>query len=161
MAHVENALLVALLASLIGLGTFQIVVRNFGSGGPAWTEELVRILVLWVAMAGAMVASRNAKHISIDLVSRLVPPRARHAIAILSSLFTAAVAALIAYYCLEFVKIEYEFGSMVLDGVDAWIVQMIMPLGFGVIAARYLCHAVSEAFAIFKEQEHGDGVADT
>ena len=67
-------------------------------------------------MGSAMAAARSANHIKIDLVSRLVSPRVRRIISILSSLFTAAVSFTVAYYCLEFVKIEYEFGSKVLDG---------------------------------------------
>jgi TRAP-type C4-dicarboxylate transport system permease small subunit len=147
-ARLEDTLLVALLASLIGLGAFQIGMRNFGGSAPAWIDELVRIIVLWLAMTGAMTASRFANHITIDLVSRLAPPRARHAIAILASLFTVCVCALLAYYCFEFVKIEYEFGSKVLKGVAAWTVQAILPVGFAVIALRYLCLAVEEVRAL-------------
>jgi TRAP-type C4-dicarboxylate transport system permease small subunit len=157
---VEDALLVALLSSLIGLGAYQIAMRNFGGGSPAWIEELVRIIVLWVAMTGAMAASRSANHITIDLVSRMVSPRARHFIAILAALFTVAVSSAIAYYCYDFVMIEYEFGSKVLKGVEAWTVQLIMPVGFAVIAVRYLHHALDEAVAIFKEKERNEGRAN-
>ena len=153
VALAEDTLLVVLLSSLIGLGTFQIAMRNFGGSSPAWVEELLRIFVLWLAMTGAMAAARSANHITIDLVSRMVAPRARHAIALLSSLFTAAVSLTVAYYCLEFVKIEYEFGSTVLKGVSAWIVQLIMPVGFAAIAVRYLCHSISEAAALLKTDE--------
>lgn len=153
VALAEDTLLVGLLTSLIGLGTYQIAMRNFGGSSPAWTDELLRILVLWLAMTGAMAAARSANHITIDLVSRMVSPRMRHAISTLSSLFTAAVSMALAYYCFEFVKIEHEFGSTVLKNVSAWTVQSIMPVGFAAIAVRYLCHSANEALTLVKGEQ--------
>ncbi|GIS19200.1 MAG: hypothetical protein CM15mP120_11160 [Pseudomonadota bacterium] len=37
-----------------------------------WGDSAVRVMVLWVTMLGAMVASRDDSHIRIDLVGRFL-----------------------------------------------------------------------------------------
>ena len=63
-------LLALLLTSMIGIAAFQVVLRNFFDSGLYWGDSAVRVMVLWVAMLGAMVASRKDEHIRIDLVAR-------------------------------------------------------------------------------------------
>ena len=41
-------------------------------GGVYWGDSAVRVMVLWVTMLGAMVASRDDSHIRIDLVGRFL-----------------------------------------------------------------------------------------
>ena len=73
----ENSLLSIVLVSMILLASGQIGLRNlFGSGFP-WADEALRLLVLWVAMLGAVAASRENRHISIDILSRVLPERPR------------------------------------------------------------------------------------
>jgi len=71
--RVENGILVVLLLSMLAMAVFQIVLRNLFESGIVWGDILVRILVLWVGLAGAMVASRKGNHINIDILSRYLP----------------------------------------------------------------------------------------
>ena len=63
-------MLISLLISMILLSSGQIVLRNFFDIGIIWIDPLLRVLVLWTALVGATVASRENKHIRIDLLSR-------------------------------------------------------------------------------------------
>ncbi len=71
--RVEDFLLFLLLAGMILLATGQIALRNFFAAGVIWGDELLRIILLWLALFGAMAASRDNKHINIDIVSRFLP----------------------------------------------------------------------------------------
>ena len=73
--RIEDAFLVGLLAFMIGLAFTQIVLRNGFSGGIIWADGLIRILVLWIGLVGAMVASRNGNHINIDIITKYLPDR--------------------------------------------------------------------------------------
>ena len=68
---VENAALVAVLAAMILLAGAQIVLRNFFDSGFPWADEALRLMVLWVAMLGAVAAGRENRHIAIDALSRI------------------------------------------------------------------------------------------
>ena len=76
----------------------QIVLRNFFDAGVFWAESFLRILVLWVAMLGAMVATRESNHISIDALSRFLGPQLRKLTRLATHLFSAGICAVVAYY---------------------------------------------------------------
>ncbi len=143
----EDSLLVAILIGMIGLASVQIILRNGFDSGLIWADELLRILVLWVAMAGAMVASRADRHLRIDVLARLMPIRPRLTVGALVDMFTAAVAGLVAWHAWRFVMESREYEDVLLGDLPAWWFQTILPLGFGLIALRYALFSLWRAWA--------------
>lgn len=133
----EDAVLAILLLGMIGLAAGQIVLRNFFDIGFFWTDETLRLLVLWLAMAGAVAASRTDRHISIAVLDRFLPASAKAGVKTVLDLFIAGISGLIAWHSIAFVRTSREFGDILLGGVPAWIPQAVLPLGFGLIAYRY------------------------
>jgi TRAP-type C4-dicarboxylate transport system permease small subunit len=121
----ENGLLTLMLISMIGLGTLQIVQRNFFGSGFIWTDELLRLLVLWLAMAGAVAASRDDRHIRHALLVRTI-----------LDLFTTTVCVLLAWHTARFVHGEWEYGATLFDGLPAWPFEVVIPVAFAIIAYR-------------------------
>ena len=135
---VKDSILIALLLVMIGMAVTQILLRNLFEFGIVWGDILVRILVLWIGLVGGMVASRQGKHISIDVVARYLPKRAKSIVGSVVSIFTAVVCTVAAYYSIRFVQAEFQDGGMAFARVPVWICEAIIPLGFSVIALRYL-----------------------
>ena len=135
--RLEEALLALLLTAMIGVAAAQVVLRNFFEGGLFWGDSAVRVMVLWVALLGAMVASRHDEHIRIDLAGRYLPPRFKAYVSRLVSLFTCTVLLIFAWYSFEFVRYEYEDGTLAFAQVPAWLCEAIMPIGAAVMAVRY------------------------
>ncbi len=133
----EEALLVLLLTSMISVAAAQVILRNFFDSGLYWGDAAVRVIVLWVAILGAMVASRADEHIRIDIASRFLPPQLLKYTGRLVYLFTCIVLALFTWYSYDFVRFEYEDGTIAFASVPAWVCEMIMPLGAGVMCLRY------------------------
>lgn len=142
LRSVESGLLVALLAAMIGVAAFQVVARNLFDSGLLWGDGFVRVLVLWVTLLGAMVASRNDEHIRMDLLGRLLDPRWSRRLRRLTSVFTVLILALFTWHSARFVWLDYQDGITAFAGVPAWICEIIMPVGAGVMALRYLLHTV-------------------
>lgn len=138
----EEALLVLLLVSMIMVAVAQIVLRNGFDAGFLWGDSFLRVLVLWIAMVGALVASRGQRHISIDVAGKYLPPVAAKAAAVFNGLFTAAVCFLLAWYSLEFVKLEFEYPSPAFANIPTWFCESIMPIAFSLIGLRYLIYAI-------------------
>lgn len=136
----EDAILVIILTAMIGLAFSQIVLRNFFDIGVIWSDELLRLMVLWLAVAGAVAASRTDKHINIAILDRLLPASAVRWSKVLIQLFTAAVCTTVAWYGTLFVLTSREFGDELLGGVPAWWLQAPLPLGFALMAWRYFVH---------------------
>ena len=143
--RIEDALLVVGLAGLILLGAAQILLRNAFSVGLVWADGLMRLTVLWLALLGAIAASRDRKHIAIDVTDRILPPRLRVAAAIVRNLFTSIVCALLAWYSWSFVRDSREFGDVLLGNLPAWWFQLILPVGFALISYRYLLRTARAA----------------
>jgi TRAP-type C4-dicarboxylate transport system permease small subunit len=68
--RVEQTLVSIFLSVMILIAFLQIVLRNLFATGFTWGDPLVRNLVLWVGFIGAAIATREGKHISIDVVSQ-------------------------------------------------------------------------------------------
>lgn len=133
----EDTVLVLLLCAMIVLACAQIVLRNFFDSGLIWGDEALRLMVLWLALAGAVAASRADKHIAIDVLSRFLPPLGQRLTRILTNGFTAFVCGLVAWHALQFVLQAYEFEDELLGGLPAWWFQAVMPVAFALMCWRY------------------------
>lgn len=134
----EDSILVSLLMAMLLLAVVQIGLRNLLDSGIIWGDALLRVLVLWVGLVGAMVASRRGDHINIDLFSRFAGASLQKIIAGVTSLATAFIACLLAYQSYRFILMEYEDGLIAFAGIPNWVCEIILPVAFAVIALRYL-----------------------
>lgn len=138
LLRVEDGFLVALLLAILAMAVVQIVLRNVFDSGIIWGDILVRILVLWIGMTGAVVASRKGEHINIDIVARQLPETARAVAGAVVAILTAAICTVASVYSFRFVASEAAFGGTAFASVPVWLCQVIIPLGFAMIALRYL-----------------------
>lgn len=145
-AHAEDALLLVILICMILLAGTQIVLRNFLDTSIFWGDEMLRVMVLWLTMAGALAASRMDKHISIAVVNRFLPQRAQLISKILIDLFTASICALFTWHSARFVMGSYEYGDVLMRSIPAWTLQIILPIGFALMTFRHLTLAIRRPF---------------
>lgn len=136
--RLETGFLVFLVACLLVLTCGQILVRNLFSITFLGSESLVRHLVLWIGLAGALAATRLDKHIRIDALLRLVPARMRAIVLGGADFFAAALCAYLAYIAGRFVLDERAFGALAFFAVPAWVAQLCFPLAFGLMGLRFL-----------------------
>ena len=141
-ALVEDALLVLILAAMVILAAIQIILRNFFDGAILWAGPMLRVGVLWVGMIGAMVATRSDNQISIDAVSRFLPKLWKARVRVVTDLFTAIVAAVVAWSAFRLVLDDRAAGVTAVAFVPLWVCEAILPVAFGVIAIRYFLFAI-------------------
>jgi TRAP-type C4-dicarboxylate transport system permease small subunit len=147
--------LVLMLGIMVLLAGAQIVARNLLGEGLVWSDQLLRIMVLWVGLLGALAASRDNNHIVIDLVPKLLPARWKRGIEVLVCAFTMGVCALVAWHSGRFVIEEYGYSQPLLGPVPGWVFQTIIPLGFGLIAWRYAVFTVIALRATWRTDAAG------
>ena len=151
--NIEDGLLVIMLLSMIALAFSQIVMRNVFGTGIVLLDPLLRIMVLWVGLLGALVASRQKKQISVDVLTRILPPGLKNASFIITRTFAAIVSGIIGWHSWLFVIDEWKLGTKAFSVVPAWLAELIIPFGFSVIAIRYSIQAIS---ALIGNQQQGD-----
>ena len=144
----EDAVLLVILVSMILLAGAQIFLRNFFDSSLFWGDEMLRMMVLWLTVAGGLAASRMDKHISIAVLDRFLPDRMQVVTKVLVDLFTAAISGLFSWHSARFVMASYEFGDTLLGDTPAWLLQIILPIGFGLIAYRHLVFVIKRSFKL-------------
>ncbi|HHO48638.1 MAG TPA: TRAP transporter small permease [Desulfobacteraceae bacterium] len=149
---VTNGLLCLLLLVMIGLACTQIFLRTFFSGGLLWADPLLRYLVLWSGMIGAVVATREGKHIAIDVITYLASETLGRWIRPVVNLFSMAVATVLTLAACIFIRNEAMFGSPSLLGVPSWIWNLIFPLAFAMIAFHFFVALLADVPALFRRR---------
>lgn len=140
--RLEDLTLVLLLSTMMLTAVLQIVLRNTTGAALVWGDTLVRILVLWVGLVGAMVATRQNKHINIDVVTRHLSPGAARAVNGITLLSASLICLVTAWYSFLFVRMEFEFTTPAFADVPTWACQTIIPAAFLVMALRCLGIAI-------------------
>lgn len=135
--RVEDWLLISMLAAMVILAVTQIAYRNFSGGGVAWIDPLLRMLVLWVALSGAVIASRTDNHIRIDFFAKYISGKYYIYIKRVVHAYCVLICAVIAWYSISFVQMDYEYETVAFAGIPAWITELIIPVAFGLMAFRY------------------------
>jgi TRAP-type C4-dicarboxylate transport system permease small subunit len=144
----ENTLLITMLALMVLLAAAQILLRNFLDMSIFGADQLLRLLVLWVAFMGAVAASREGKHIHVDVIARWLPGRVKAGVGALTDLFTLVVCLLLAWQALRFMQSARDSGEMAFGSLPVWVAETILPLAFTLIALRYalrFVHHVQQA----------------
>ena len=148
IARVEQFFLALSLSLMVIVAFLQIVLRNLFTTGLPWADELVRYCVIWVGFLGAALATKEGKHIGMDVVSRWVSGTRRRALQGFTHLVSAVVSAALAVAAVKFVRVEVQMGTKAFFGLASWIVQIVIPITFGTMTIRYACFAIAELIKI-------------
>lgn len=151
--RIEQILLVLLLSFMILIAFFQIVLRNLFSTGLAWGDPLVRNLVLWVGFIGAAIATREGKHINIDVIFRWRPSLAKTFIEGITHLVAFLICGFLTFATLKFIKNEIQMGSMAFLRIPSWIPEIILPMTFGLMTFRFGLRSLKGFRMILKGQK--------
>ena len=138
ISSLETVLVTILLALMILAAFSQIVLRNFFATGIDWGDALVRYLVVWVAFIGAAIATREGKHITIDLLSRWLTGGGSIAIQALACFFSAVICGLLTLAAIKFIWFEAQMGGTAFFKLPVWVPELIMPVTFGLMTLRFV-----------------------
>jgi TRAP-type C4-dicarboxylate transport system permease small subunit len=135
--RVEQTLISIFLSVMILIALLQIVLRNLFATGLTWGDPLVRNLVLWVGFIGAAIATREGKHISIDVVSQWVPSRRKVFLEVIIDVSSFIICGLLTFAAVKFIRNEALMGTVTFLGIRAWVPELILPITFGLMTLRF------------------------
>ncbi len=150
ISRVEQVLVTILLTMMILMAFSQIVLRNFFDTGISWGDSLVRYLVVWVGFIGAAIATREGKHINIDVVSRWLTGPESNYIRLISHFFSAVVCGLLTLAAVRFILFEAQMGSTVFFKLPVWVPEIVIPVTFGLMTLRFAVRFIREYASILK-----------
>lgn len=133
----EDLLLAVLLSALVILAAAQIFLRLGFDEALSFADPVARALVLWVGLLGALAATREGKHISLDVLSARLHGPWKRAAQVAAALVGLIVCALLGWYSLALIALEREAASEWIAGVPSWVPQLILPVAFFAMALRF------------------------
>ena len=149
----ETVLLVVILSVMILLSFLQVLLRNFFEQGILWGDILLRNFVLWVGFIGASLATRESKHINIDLFTRFLSGGWKELAQLVTNLFASCVCVLLADAGWTFVMDEKLYETKIFADIPAWYFQIIIPVGFLLIAFRFFVLALKRIIPMFSKRQ--------
>ena len=100
------------------------------------------MLVLWLGLIGATVATRNNRHIRIDLLSKFFSRNNHRLIQSIIGQVSAWTCLVVAWYGFKWIQMDYVDGVTAFAGVPAWLLEVIITVTFALIGLRYLIMSV-------------------
>ena len=169
----EDAILVTGLLVMALIPVVELVGRTWFSIGIPGATEYVQHLTLWIGFLGAMLASREDKHLKIAAAVIWLPVRVSRVVDCVGAFISAAVCAGLFGASLELVVAEapglppwtaqvipdfierwlnpyglFESGGLTTVGgwIPIWVAEAVMPFGFAVMAVRFIFRASKRAW---------------
>lgn len=138
LLQLETFILVATFLVVLIIAVTQIFLRNVFDMGIIWADTFLRISVLWLGMMGALVASRNNRHISMNLGQKYLSEKNLHFVKIIIYFFTAVICFIITWFGINLIIMEYEEAGIAFANIPIWLTVSIIPIAFFIMGMRYL-----------------------
>jgi tripartite ATP-independent transporter DctM subunit len=137
----ENILVSLALAALVLIPLLEIVLRRFFQAGISGATAFQQHLTLYIGLLGGALAARDGRLLALSTLTNFLPDRWRTFARVFSSGVAAGITVFLCVAALQLVGMEREAGKFLARGIPLWIAQLVMPVGFGLIAFRLLRRA--------------------
>jgi len=140
-ARAENGLATLVAIGLMALPLANVLAARWLGRGVTGAGLFAQHLTLWLGLLGGAIAARDGKLLSLATATLLPEGRLRRASGIVTGGAGAAVATLFAVGGLTLTQFDREFASEIAAGVPTWVADLVLPIGFALIALRLVWRA--------------------
>lgn len=116
------------LALILVLTLAQVVLRYFFDSPLLWSEELSRLLVVWMTFIGAAAVCWQGRHLSVDVFVVLLPERVRKFVRLINQFLALGFLTILAWKSFRIVKLE-NFQEMSILPLPAGTVRLAATVG--------------------------------
>jgi TRAP-type C4-dicarboxylate transport system permease small subunit len=141
LTKLETFALSMAFLTLLMIAVVQVFLRKFFTAW-FWADEFNQNLVVWVGLLGAVLAVKENRHLTTEVITNFLPKetRARPIISFLILIFVLVVTGTLAYVSWQFFdyRVTYEGEDQLLPGISKAYFSFIFPLAFGLMFLHYL-----------------------
>jgi tripartite ATP-independent transporter DctM subunit len=141
LRDVENLLVSLSLAALVLLPLGEIVLRKLLQTGISGASGFQQHLTLLIGLLGGAMAARDRRLLALSTLLNVLKGRWQVLARVFSSAFAAGISVFLCVAAAQLVQAEKAAGKILAYGIPVWTIQLVMPLGFGVIALRVVWRA--------------------
>ncbi len=133
LGKIETGALCLIVAMMLGLAILKIVLRYVFSTSLLWSDIMLQHLTLWLCFFGTALATCERRHISIDVLSRILPGSVTRWTNLVIDCIALVVVGILAYYGFLFLGDEQSSEAVLIGSVPLWWAKTIIPYGFVLI----------------------------
>ena len=136
VTRAEEIVCYTLLVLLVITTSLQVFTRYVLNRPFTWTEEVARMLFTWIIFLGAALIAKRSSHISIDIVTKALPPGLRRRVLVASHVITLVIVITLAVKGVQLLQITGASASPALS--IPWVyIYAAFPLCMALMAVRY------------------------
>ena len=160
LAKVEEALAMVLMIIMLIVVTIQVVNQAFlHFNNITWTEEISRILLVWVIFIGACIATRRGSHLVVSFVYDNLKGPAKIIVRIFVLLTCIFVTAYICRSGIAMVQVQKAgkqfFG---ITGLPVYVASLAVPVCFAEMCLRFIMITIREVREMIVGRKKGGEV---
>jgi C4-dicarboxylate transporter DctQ subunit len=134
--HLEEAIMVFLLALISSVMMAQIIARNVFNS-MTWPEEFSRYCYIWTVFLSLGYTMKKGNMLKVGLVMDLLPTKIRRSIEIVVNLIILAICVVFFRHAITYTGKIYNMGQISpAMHLPMWIMYLATVLGFGLASIR-------------------------
>ncbi len=137
----ENLAVAFALLAMSLLPVLEMLLRGLFNLGIPGSIGYVQNLTLWVGFLGAIIASRERRHLNLSTAKLVLPAGLRPVIEAATAVISVAVSACLFWASLQFVMSEMADPVRIGGWLPLWCMEAVLPLSFLVITLRFVTQA--------------------
>ncbi|NEU31493.1 TRAP transporter small permease [bacterium LRH843] len=137
-----------LLASLIIL--YQVLVRYFIGASTIWQTELSIYLLIFATFVGAAYGLKHDGHVGIDVITEILPAKAKSMMKIITSIMSTALTVIVAWkgWIMWYEATINGWASSTVWGPPLTYPYIILPIGMSLVSLQFLVIIYEESIKI-------------
>ena len=136
LGKIETGALCLIILMMLGLALLKIALRYVFNTSLLWSDAMLQHLTLWLCFFGAALATCERRHISIDVLNRILPERITRWSNLSVDCLALIVVGILAYYGFIFLADEQLSEAVLIGKVPLWWAKAIIPYGFVLIGVH-------------------------
>ena len=152
---VEDIFCGIVLAAMLLLTFVNVVARYVFAASMPFVEELTRLGLMILSLAGAAVSAKRGAHLGLSVISDLLPAKAQNVLTVVADILGLMFGAVLVWYGYGMVRNEYV-NQLKTAGMQwpEWLFGMWVVVGGAVMIIRYIQMAVQRVRG--KKEEEGE-----
>ncbi|UJF17915.1 TRAP transporter small permease [Vibrio sp. SS-MA-C1-2] len=143
--NIEEIITVPLMVALLFILTWQIATRWFLNSPSLWSEELARVLFMYLCLIGSAIAIKKSTHVSVTYFSDKLPEKIRWLLVMTLEFFVLISIVAIIYLGYKHVQMT-AFFELITLGISVKWMNYSLPVGGCFMLARQLQKMYGIAF---------------
>lgn len=143
LVKLETGLLTITLLAMLTIASIQVFLRKFFTAW-FWADEFNQFMVIYVGFLGAVLAVKENRHLSMEVLTNFLPKKAKPIIGLFVNLFVLVVTGIltnVAYLYFQY-KLEREVADEMFPGFPKAYFAIVFPLGFGLVFLHFFFRLV-------------------